>query len=49
MEHCDDAPLADETQPSAIPNDQPAGDLSDRGDRKDPEEVVGDDDNEEQR
>jgi hypothetical protein len=45
MEHCDDAPLADETQPSAIPNDQPVGD---RGDREDPE-VVGDDDDEEQR
>ena len=25
MEHRDDAPLADEAQPDAIPNDQPAG------------------------
>jgi hypothetical protein len=25
MEHRDDAPLADEPQPGAIPNDQPAG------------------------
>ena len=48
MEHYDDAPLADETQPSAIPNDQPVGDVGDRADREDPE-VVGDDDNEEQR
>jgi hypothetical protein len=45
MEHCDDAPLADETQPSAIPNDQPVGDVGDRADRQDPE-VVGDDDEE---
>ncbi|HWC24968.1 MAG TPA: hypothetical protein VG474_00155 [Solirubrobacteraceae bacterium] len=25
MEHPDDAPLADETQPGSIPNDQPSG------------------------
>jgi hypothetical protein len=48
VEHRDDAPLADETQPSAIPNDQPVGDFGDRGDRKHPE-PVGDDDDEEQR
>ena len=25
MEHRDDAPLADEPQPGAVPNDQPVG------------------------
>jgi hypothetical protein len=45
MEHRDDAPLADETQPGAIPNDQPTGDPADPGDGTDPE-AAGDDDEE---
>ncbi|HWI08979.1 MAG TPA: hypothetical protein VNT54_15865 [Solirubrobacteraceae bacterium] len=30
MEHRDDAPLADEPQPGAVPNDQPAGAAGDQ-------------------
>ena len=47
MEHPDDAPLADEPQPGAVPNDQPAaGEGEDVGapaaDHEDDDETGGD-------
>ena len=46
MEHRDDAPLADEPQPGAIPNDQPAAPAAPSDADATGDDQTGDDDDE---